>query len=114
MSARLTRKDLRKEAERLDATYFTGNVFTYENILEAMQAYFNSNKDTYQMEIVPHSGYEYIKQLEKTYSPVRIEVKQLAYCVGIYGNSGQLHQIDIYKSYYKKEVLTATVYTYYC
>ena len=92
MSIYLTKKDLKKLAESLEASRLCSNIYYYENIV-------NSSKNLIQeLKLVDcvdiRDGY--------------ITAEQIAYCAGIYGNSGQLHKViyydEIKKSYYTKFV----------
>ena len=116
---KLSKKQLKKQAEDLEAYYFTGNVYNYENCIEYLKnlAYFKNIKDTDEIE------QDFLKNVNKNYllsaqdiieSIKRIDsdtytCNQLAYSAGVYGNSGQLHEIKLYKN----NNLVARYYFYY-
>ena len=116
---KLSKKQLKKQAEDLEAYYFTGNVYSYENCIEYLKqlAYYKNRKDTGEIE------QDFLKNVNKNYllsaqdiieSIKRIDsdtytCNQLAYSAGVYGNSGQLHEIKLYKN----NDLVARYYFYY-
>lgn len=71
---RITKKELNKLAVRYDAEKVAENVYTYENYISSMRSQKTNN-----------GGYVYK------------EVSYLYYTAGIYGNSGQMHQLIDYK-----------------
>lgn len=92
MSIYLTKKSLKNLAESLGAQKLCNNIYYYENIV-------HSTKNLIQeLELVDcvdiRDGY--------------ITSDQIAYCAGIYGNSGQLHKVTYFdeklKGYYTKFV----------
>lgn len=92
MAIYLTKKDLKNLSESLGAKKLCNNIYYYENILHS------TKKLIEELELVEcvdlRDGY--------------ITADQIAYCAGIYGNSGQLHKVtyydDIKKCYYTKFV----------
>lgn len=94
MSIYLSKKDLKNLAESLGAKKLCNNIYYYENIVHSFNELVNvldlSN-------CVSNDGY--------------ICADQIAYCAGIYGNSGQLHKVTYYdeikQSYFTKYVYVA-------
>lgn len=92
MSIYLSRKDLKNLSESLGATKLCSNIYYYENIIHS------SRNLIQELELVDcvnlWNGY--------------ITAEQIAYCAGVYGNSGQLHKItyfdEIKKDYYTEFV----------
>lgn len=92
MSIYLSKKDLKSLAESLGAIKLCNNIYYYENIVHS------SINLIHELELVDcvdiRDGY--------------ITAEQIAYCAGIYGNSGQLHKVtyydDIRKGYFTKFV----------
>ena len=122
-----SKKQLRKEAEYLEAYYFTGNVYSYENIVEYINLisrstsedqpmnYIKENLESYINEAFKNCKKEYYNSLKdlieniKTIKHDNIMTRQLYYSAGLYGNSGQLHEIKLYYH----EMLVAEYYMYY-
>lgn len=92
MSTYLSKKDLKNLSVSLGATKLCNNIYHYENIIQS------STELIQKLDLVDcvdcHNGY--------------ITADQIAYCAGIYGNSGQLHKVTYYdeikKSYLVKYV----------
>lgn len=92
MSIYLSKKSLKNLASSLCATKLCSNINYYENII--------------------HSSRNLIQELELVDCvDIRdgyITAEQIAYCAGIYGNSGQLHKVTYYdeikKGYFTKFV----------
>ena len=92
MSIYLSKKDLKNLSESLGAKKLCSNIYYYENII--------------------HSTINLIQELELVdcvdLRDGYITAYQIAYCAGIYGNSGQLHKVtyfdEIKKGYYTKFV----------
>lgn len=125
-SIKLTKKELKRRAELEEGYYFTGNVYSYENVINYLgqlawrtesgrktenrkriaeikkellkninSNYFNSLKDIVNnIESIKHDNYS---------------IDQLYYSAGLYGNSGQLHQLKLYKNH----VVIASYVLYY-
>lgn len=88
MSIYLTKKDLKNLAESLGAKKLCSNIYYYENIVHSSQ---NLIEELNLVDCVDiQDGY--------------ITTEQIAYCAGVYGNSGQLHKVtyfdEIKKSYF--------------
>ena len=92
MSIYLSKKALKSLAESLNAIKLCNNIYCYESIISS------TTKLIQELDLVDcvdcQDGYIYSQQI--------------AYCAGIYGNSGQLHKITYYdeikKSYFTKYV----------
>lgn len=104
---KLTKKQLKELANELGALYFTGNVYTYETIVQCLSgneasdyAKKCSTNQDYQTLLIKYNKNDYYK-----------EVNELAYSCGLYGNSGQLHEFIIRNR--KNDKLIARYYTYY-
>lgn len=117
----LTKTKLKELANALDAYYFGGNVYQYENDIYYLTRYrfneINTNSNSVRAENIKKC----IKWLDDTYgldnfnkltrtNPYRLYSTQIAYSHGVYGNSGQLHRIDIYAG----DDIIRSFYTYYC
>lgn len=123
---KLSKKKLKKEAERIEAYYFTGNVYSYENVVYYLQRLiWKTEKGTKtknkkrrseikkELEKNINSKYEnnlikLIDKIENT-SHDNYSVNQLYYSAGLYGNSGQLHEIKLYN----KGNINAIYHVYY-
>lgn len=92
MSIYLTKKNLISLSESLNAIKLGSNIYYYENIISS------TTKMIKELDLVDcvdcQDGF--------------ICSYQIAYCAGIYGNSGQLHKITYYdeikKTYFSKYV----------
>lgn len=122
-----SKKQLKKEAEWMEAYYFTGNVYSYENIVEYINLiarstaedqpmnYIKENLESYIHEAFKNCKKEYYNSLKdlieniKTIKHDNIITRQLYYSAGLYGNSGQLHKIKLYYH----EMIVAEYYMYY-
>lgn len=123
---KLSKKELRKEAERIEAYYFTGNVYSYENVVYYLQRLAwktekgtkTKNKKDIQnikKELLKNINSNYFTSLQdivkniETIKHDNYSINQLYYSAGLYGNSGQLHEIKLYN----KENITAIYHVYY-
>lgn len=100
---KITKKQLKDLSTSLNAYYLGGNVYDYENCIY----YINHNMLDNLKESTQNT--EIITTLSNIDFDHAID-KQLAYSVGAYGNSGQLHEIKLYKG----NNIVDTIYTYYC
>lgn len=119
-SLKLTKKQLKEIAEREEAYYFTGNVYSYENVIYYLNIIIWKNRDkkdisNYCLELFKNVNYNYINSANdlinniKSISYDSYEVEQLYYSAGVYGNNGQLHRIRLYKD----DSIVAEYYMYY-
>lgn len=123
---KITRKQLRSEGERLEGYYFTGNVYSYENVIYYLERLAwktrkgekTKNKETIKNikeELLKNINNKYFTSLQyivkniETIKHDSYEVKQLYYSAGIYGNNGQLHEIKLYNN----DNVVASYYCYY-
>lgn len=122
-----SKKQLKKEAEWMEAYYFTGNVYSYENIVEYIDLIARSTAESQPMTHIKENLESYIKEAFKNckedyYNSLSdlIEniksvkhdssmTRQLYYSAGLYGNSGQLHVIKLFYN----ESIVAEYYMYY-
>lgn len=125
-SIKLSKKELKRRAELEEGYYFTGNVYSYENIVNYLNqlAYrTESGHKTENKERIKEIKNELIKNVNSNYfNSLKDIVKniesikhdnynmtQLYYSAGLYGNSGQLHQLNLYK----KHAIIASYILYY-
>lgn len=123
---KLSKKELRKEAERIEAYYFTGNVYSYENVVYYLQRLAwktekgtkTKNKKDIQnikKELLKNINSNYFTSLQdivkniETIKHDNYSINQLYYSAGLYENSGQLHEIKLYN----KGNITAIYHVYY-
>lgn len=123
---KLSKKELKKEAERIEAYYFTGNVYNYENVVYYLQRLAwktekgtkTKNKKDIQnikKELLKNINSNYFTSLQdivkniETIKHDNYSINQLYYSAGLYGNSGQLHEIKLYN----KGNINAIYYVYY-
>lgn len=123
---RITKKQLIKEAEKEEAFYFTGNVYSYENIIfyleqlawRTKRGIKTANKERIkeiEKKLYENINKNYITSLQEIIKNIKTtkhdsyKIEQIYYSAGVYGNSGQLHAIKLYN----KENITALYYCYY-
>lgn len=93
MSIYLSKKNLKSLAASLNAKKISNNIYYYENIVNSST---NLIKELDLVDCVDcRDGY--------------ISAYQIAYCAGVYGNSGQLHKVTYYDEI-RKERFTKFVY----
>lgn len=90
---KLSHKALLSEGRRLNGLYFSGNTYEYENYIVMIQNLREDKKQT-------HTSKAYndtLERLKKDYPTLKsISAFQIAYSAGIYGNTGQLHKLELY------------------
>ena len=123
---KLSKKQLRAEAEYQEGYYFTGNVYSYENVIFYIGQLVwktETGKKTENKSRIKEIKKELLKNVNSEYINSAIDIikniesikhdaykiEQIAYSAGLYGNSGQLHKITLY---YKNNI-TALYYCYY-
>lgn len=123
---KLSKKELKKEAERIEAYYFTGNVYSYENVVYYLQQLAwktekgtktKNRKDVQNIkkELLKNINSNYFTSLQdivkniETIKHDNYSVTQLYYSAGLDGNSGQLHEIKLYN----KGNINAIYHVYY-
>lgn len=95
MSIYLSKKDLKSLAASLGAKKLCSNIYLYENIVHSSRNLIQELNLVDNVDI--RDGY--------------ITAEQIAYCAGIYGNSGQLHKVTYYDEI-KKGYFTEFVCVY--
>ena len=94
---RMSHKSLLSEGRRLNGLYFTSNTYEYENCIAMIQSLREDKKHTCTSEIYS----ETLEQLKKDYPTLKsICATKIAYSAGIYGNTGQLHKLELYDGKY--------------
>ena len=115
MSIKLSKKQLLRMAERLDAIQCpSGNVYTYENVIYGIE---RINLDVGWRVTVPdltksepiNRLMEYLEDLVLGCNAEMVRCKQIAYSAGTYGNTGQLHAIQLWRD----GVVITTEFIYY-
>ena len=123
---KLSKKELKREAEREEAYYFTGNVYNYENViyyLERLAWKTEAGKKTENKKAIKETKKELLKNINSKYFTSlqdiaknietikhdSYKIEQIAYSAGLYGNSAQLHSIKLYN----KDQIVALYYCYY-
>lgn len=123
---KLSKKELVKEAQHQEAYYFTGNVYSYENVIHYLSNLCyetQTDKKKEKKEDIKNtinrlrentnSNYtNSLKDIIKNISSIKHDaynVEQVAYSAGLYGNSGQMHTIKLYN----KNNIVALYYCYY-
>lgn len=115
MIIKATKKRIMEKAKDLKAYYYGGNVYDYENAIHLIENYNYTSKDI-KKHIVDNKYYnrEDLRNLICKYKKkkYKMSAKQLYYSCGLYGNSGQLHEVNVYTNKWTK--LKDTFYIYYC
>lgn len=123
---KISKKELKRIGENNAGYYFTGDVYSYENVVfYIQQLIWRTEKGTKtrnkkrrseikkELEKNINSKYknDLIKLIDKieNISHDNYSVNQLYYSDGLYGNSGQLHEIKLYN----KENIVDLFYLYY-
>ncbi len=101
-SVKLTKTQLKEMAKNLKGVYCGGNVYQYENGI----FYLNTNH----AEETNTNIKEYLANLEINLKRVDFLAYQVAYSCGTYGNSGQLHKVEIWQN----NKVIHEFFTYYC
>jgi hypothetical protein len=122
---KLSKKQLKQEAEYNEAYYFTGNLYSYENIVACINSlcYFKNRAEKYNEErledletsIYKNCNKNYLLSAEDLVNNIKnidyedYKMEKIAYSAGVYGNSGQLHTLKLYKN----NDIVAMYYMYY-
>lgn len=107
---KLTRKALQKEANRLGAYKLTGNVYKYENAISKL--YRLEEVDEHDTCFDADMFNQFVRMVKaESAGAYRAEVSQMYYSAGVYGNSGQLHEVRITDINNK---LVNVYFVYYC
>lgn len=113
MPLQLTHKQLKELAKKLNAHYFNSNIYDYENKLHYLNSIVHYTDDTLKQTEKEEMRFRIllnqIHDLVVTKNVKYVRTIQLAYSKGIYGNTGQLHQIQYFNIY---SDIIKTIYTY--
>ena len=108
--AKLTRKVLQKEANRLGAYKLASDVYRYENAISNLFRLeeVNDNDGCFDADMLN----KFVRMVKaENASAYRADAKQMYYSAGIYGNNGQLHEVRITDIDNK---LVNVYFVYYC
>ena len=108
--AKLTRKTLQKEANRLGAYKLTSNVYMYENAISNMYRLEEVDENDSCFDSGVYNQFIRMVKAENA-GAYRADVTQMYYSAGTYGNNGQLHEVRI-TDINKK--LVNVYFVYYC
>lgn len=115
-SVKITRKELIRRGEIEEGYYFTGNVYSYENVIfyltqlawRTERGHKTENKQRIKeikKELLKNINSKYFTSLQDLVKNIEsinhnnYSIDQLYYSAGLYGNSGQLHQLKLYKNH---------------
>lgn len=107
---KLTRKTLQKEANRLGAYKLGSNVYKYENAISKLYRlkYVDEHDTCFDTDLYN----QFVRMVKaENVGAFRADVKQMYYSSGVYGNSGQLHEVRITDINNK---LLNVYFVYYC
>ena len=108
--AKLTRKTLQKEANRLGAYRLSSDVYRYENAISNL--FRLEEVDEHDSCFDAETFNQFIRMVKaENESAYRADAKQMFYSAGTYGNNGQLHEVRI-TDINKK--LVNVYFVYYC
>ena len=108
--AKLTRKTLQKEANRLGAYKLSSDVYEYENAISKL--YRLEEVDEHDSCFDADLYNQFVRMVKaESVSAYRADVKQMFYSSGTYGNNGQLHEVRITDIDNK---LVNVYFVYYC
>lgn len=107
---KLSHKKLKRLGNNLNGHYFDGNIYDHENRVYYLQTITFRKEETISHLVATNENSAFISLLKSiaALNPDSSSSKQLAYSCGLYGNTGQLHEI----SYYKHDNLIKTIYIY--
>lgn len=114
-SIKISKKELKRRAELEEGYYFTGNVYSYESIINYLgQLCWRTEAGTktknrkriaeIKKELLKNINGNYFNSLKDVVNNIETIkhdnycINQLYYSAGIYGNNGQLHQLKLYKN----------------
>lgn len=87
-------KGLKEFGNYLDGFYINRNIYEYENILHDVQAYFN--RSSYKNHQLNEDAIKIAEHIKKMFPTAKYAVAwQIGYSAGVYGNTGQIHRIDM-------------------
>ena len=116
MSMKITKKELKRIGENKEGYYFTGNVYSYENVVNYLsQLAWRTEQGTktknlkrrkeLKIELLKNTNSNYFNSLKdivnniETISHDNYSCEQVYYSAGLYGNSGQLHELKLFKNH---------------
>ena len=125
-SLKISKKELKRRAEIEEGYYFTGNVYSYETIvtyLSQLAWRTERGRKTENKKRIKEIKSELLKNVNKNYlnslqdivknieslNHDNYSLNQVYYSAGLYGNSGQLHVLKLYK---KHQVIASYVLYY--
>lgn len=107
---KLTRKALQKEANRLGAYKLTSDVYKYENAI--IKLYRLKEVDEHDTCFDADMFNQFVRMVKaESVGAYRAGVSQMYYSAGVYGNSGQLHEVRVFDINNK---LLNVYFVYYC
>lgn len=107
---KLSHKALKEMGKTLGGLFFDGNIYAHENRAHYLTCVpYNAENDDYINEAKRHEPEiaSLIDEIIKS-GANGARREQLAYSCGIYGNTGQLHKIDLYKD----DEIVRTIFLY--
>ena len=107
---KLTRKTLQKEANRLGAYKLASNVYLYENAIRNLYRLEEVNEHDTCFDTDLYNKFVRMVNAESV-GAYRADLTQMYYSAGVYGNSGQLHEVRITDINNK---LVNVYFVYYC
>lgn len=125
-SVKITRKELLRRGELEEGYYFTGNVYSYENVVNYIgqlawrteRGHKTENRQRIKeikKELLKNINSKYFTSLQDLVKNIECinhdnySINQLYYSAGLYGNSGQFHVLKLYKNH----VVVASYVLYY-
>ena len=108
--AKLTRKTLQKEANRLGAYKLTSDVYKYENAISKLYRLEEANEHDSCFDADAYNQFIRMVKAENARA-YRADATQMYYSAGTYGNNGQLHEVRITDINNK---LVNVYFVYYC
>ena len=108
--AKLTRKTLQKEVNRLGAYKLGSNVYNYENAISKLYRLEEVDDRDTRFDADLYNQFIRIVKAESD-GAYRADVKQMFYSSGTYGNNGQLHEVRITDI---NNQLVNVYFVYYC
>lgn len=108
--AKLTRKVLQKEANRLGAYKLARDVYMYENAISSLYGLEEAHEHGTCVDTELYNQFVRMVKAENA-GAYRADARQMYYSAGTYGNNGQLHEVRITDTSNK---LVNVYFVYYC
>lgn len=111
---RITKTKLKELAKNIDAYYYGGNVYNYENAISCIESCYTSiDRILEEFKTSKYYNRDQLRELIVKYKNLgyKMSCKYLYYSCGINGNSGQLHKVYVYDN---EDQHIDTFYIYYC